>query len=84
MGFIVNVYKRGEREMKTIFALLIAGLTGCTSDFVYYLNGTEVYPDFELNSGPEFEWVEPLLFQHNLRICRTQPTCSVEQIFNRY
>ena len=63
--------------MKTIFALLIVVLVGCTnSELVYYFNGTEVYP--------EFEWVEPMIFQDNLRTCRVQPTCSVDQLFDRY
>jgi len=63
--------------MKTVLALLIVVLAGCTtSEIVYYLNGTPVYP--------EFEWVEPLIFQDNLNTCRHQPTCSVDQLFNRY
>ena len=72
--------------MKTIFALLIVVLVGCTSELVYYLNGTEVYPDFDLNSGPEFEWVEPLTFQHNLEICRRQSVCNPADLFgyNRF
>ena len=63
--------------MKTVFTLLIVIMTGCTSaDLKYYFNGVPVYP--------EFEWVEPLIFQENLRRCRQQATCSVDQIFNRY
>ena len=63
--------------MKTVFALLIVVLSGCTtSELVYHLNGTPVYP--------EFEWVEPLIFQDNLNTCRHQATCSVDQLFNRY
>jgi hypothetical protein len=63
--------------MKTVFALLTVALTGCsTSDLVYYINDVPIYP--------EFEWVEPLIFQDNLNTCRHQPTCSVDQLFNRY
>ena len=63
--------------MKTVFALLTVVLTGCTaSDLVYYINDVPIYP--------EFEWVEPLIFQDNLNTCRRQPTCSVDQIFDRY
>ena len=62
--------------MKTVFALLIVALTGCTaSDLVYYLNDVPIYP--------EFEWVEPLIFEQNFEDCRRQPTCSVDQIFKR-
>ena len=42
--------------MKTVFALLTVVLTGCTaSDLEYYINDVPIYP--------EFEWVEPLIFQ---------------------
>lgn len=29
----------------------------------------------------EFEWVEPLEFQHRLMICREADTCSADQLF---
>ena len=55
-------------------ALLI---TGCNAnELSYYINDVRVYP--------EFEWVEPLVFQQNLEDCRRQTTCSADQIFNRY
>ena len=55
-------------------ALLI---TGCNAnELSYYLNDVPIYP--------EFEWVEPWVFQQNLEDCRRQPTCSADQIFNRY
>ena len=63
--------------MKTVFALLTVALIGCsTSDLIYYINDVPIYP--------EFEWVEPWVFQQNLEDCRRQPTCSADQIFNRY
>jgi hypothetical protein len=62
--------------MKTVFALLIVALTGCNAnELSYYINDVPIYP--------EFEWVEPLIFEQNFEDCRRQPTCSVDQIFKR-
>jgi hypothetical protein len=60
--------------MKTVFALLIVALTGCNAnELSYYINDVPVYP--------EFEWVEPFEFQNKLRVCRSQDTCSADQLF---
>jgi hypothetical protein len=29
----------------------------------------------------EFDWVEPVIFQHNLMICRQQDVCLAENLF---
>ena len=29
----------------------------------------------------EFEWVEPVIFQHNLMICRQSDVCLAETLF---
>jgi hypothetical protein len=57
--------------MKIIFTLLLILLAGCSvSDFIYYFNGVSVYP--------EFEWIEPPIFQNNLKSCGQQLNCSVD------
>jgi len=30
----------------------------------------------------EFDWVEPVIFQHDLRACRTQHICTAEELFD--
>jgi len=30
----------------------------------------------------EFEWVEPLIFQHNLQVCRSADVCKAEDLFD--
>lgn len=30
---------------------------------------------------PEFEWVEPMIFENNLLICRNQDVCLAENLF---
>ena len=60
--------------IKIIFTLFLILLAGCSaSDFVYYFNGVPVYP--------EFEWVEPPVFQNNLKSCGQQLNCSVDLFF---
>ena len=49
-----------------IFALT---LVSCTTSSSYY-------------EHPPMEWVEPLIFEHNLRTCRSQDTCRAESLFN--
>ena len=54
------------------FIILGVLLVGCTqSDLLKY----------DLLE-PEFEWVEPLIFQHNLQICRSNDVCRAEDLFN--
>ena len=48
----------------------VAFLVGCSSTPAYYTD------------APEFEWVEPIIFQHNLDICRSSDTCRAETLFN--
>jgi len=38
-------------------------------------------PDLLTMPTLEFEWVEPLEFQNKLRVCRSQDTCSADQLF---
>ena len=33
-------------------------------------------------SGPEFEWVEPQIFQQNLEVCRRQVYCNAADLFD--
>ena len=48
---------------------LMAFLVGCSSTPTSY------------RETLEFEWVEPIIFQHDLRICRSLDTCRVETLF---
>jgi len=52
--------------------VLILLLSGC-SGVKYYFNSVPIYP--------EFEWVNPIIFQDNLNRCRHNVTCSVNDIF---
>jgi hypothetical protein len=54
----------------TRYLLMAVLLVSCSSAGEYYLD------------QPEFEWVEPLIFQDNLLRCRSQDTCSVDELFN--
>ncbi len=53
------------------FIILGVLLVGCTQSELLYTV-----------LEPEFEWVEPLIFQHNLQICRSQDVCRAEDLFN--
>jgi|2_EtaG_2_1085320.scaffolds.fasta_scaffold71627_2 hypothetical protein len=53
--------------MKIIF-IMAAFLVGCTTPIVYY--------------DQEFEWVEPLIFQHNLDRCRARDVCNAAELFD--
>ena len=58
----------------TRYLLIVAFLVGCsTTDYVpfYYDQGL-----------PRFEWVEPLIFEHNLAICRSADVCRAETLFD--
>ena len=55
--------------MTRLFALT-AFLVGCSSTPASY------------RQVLEFEWVEPIIFQHNLDICRSNDTCRAETLFN--
>ena len=57
--------------MTRLFAMM-AFLVGCSS--------TPAGSRF-LGEPPEFEWVEPVIFQHNLEICRSSDTCRAETLF---
>ena len=47
--------------------LIMLVLQACTTDFY---------------SGPEFEWVDPDIFQQNLEVCRTQVYCNAADLFD--
>ena len=53
--------------MKKLIPLLL--LVGCTSTHYYE-------PDLQ-----QFDWVEPLIFEHNLKTCRAQDYCRAETLF---
>jgi hypothetical protein len=62
----------------TRYLLIVAFLVGCsTTDYIpfYYDQGL-----------PRFEWVEPLVFQHNLELCRSRDVCNAADLFgyNRF
>jgi hypothetical protein len=62
----------------TRYLLIVAFLVGCsTTDYIpfYYDQGL-----------PRFEWVEPLVFQHNLETCRRADVCNAADLFgyNRF
>jgi len=63
--------------MKTRYAILMLVLAGCNG-IVDYSAGYENYAV----TGPQFEWVEPVIFQQNLERCRTQTYCRAETIFD--
>ena len=52
---------------KILFGVVI--LTGCNSTHYYE-------PDLQ-----QFDWVEPLIFEHNLKACRAQEYCRAETLF---
>ena len=52
-------------------------LIGCTTP------ANEFEPiNIHYMDGPNFEWVEPIVFQHNMKICRSQPVCRAEDLFD--
>ena len=55
--------------MKARYLLMVTLLAGCTNQPYFF-------------EGPEFEWVEPIIFQHNLNICRSLDTCRAETLFD--
>ena len=58
----------------TRYLLIVAFLVGC---------GTTDYVPFYYDQGlPRFEWVEPLIFEHNLAICRSADVCRAETLFD--
>ena len=52
-------------------------LAGCnfSEDYWYTLGDYDLY-------GPQFEWVEPVIFQQNLERCRTQTYCTADKLFD--
>ena len=56
------------RTLTFITWMLLA--QGCSNKINYY------EPD-----ALQFDWVEPLQFQHNLRDCRVQDYCRAETLF---
>ncbi len=53
----------------TRYLLMAVLLVSCNSAGEYYLD------------QPEFEWVEPVIFNYDLIRCRSQDTCSVDELF---
>lgn len=60
--------------MKTRYAILMLALAGC--------NGIVDYSYDRSITGPQFEWVEPLIFQQNLEQCRREIYCRAETLFD--
>jgi len=58
------------------YALLMVFLVGCSTGQVRDL------PYWYEDGMPHFEWVEPLVFQHNLQICRSNNVCRAETLFD--
>ena len=62
--------------MNTKYLLMVALLVGCSTGQVRDL------PYWYEDGLPRFEWVEPLIFQHNLAICRSADVCRAETLFD--
>ena len=65
--------------MKYVQIAMILSLVGCT--------GTINSVPYTWEDGlPHFEWVEPLVFQHNLEQCRARDVCNAADLFgnNRF
>jgi hypothetical protein len=69
--------------MRTSLIVSIIGLTlmGCQQIAQTDLFDPMSIPDLLTMPTLEFEWVEPLEFQNKLRVCRSQDTCSADQLF---
>ncbi len=67
---------RGKTMKKTFMFLILAVGIGCTGTL------NEVPYTWE-RGVPEFEWVEPLIFEHNLQICRSADVCRAESLFEK-
>jgi|21_taG_2_1085346.scaffolds.fasta_scaffold00415_37 hypothetical protein len=62
--------------MKKLLLIVLVTLTSCS---------TVEYRDLPIEVSFEFSnRVNQGLFQHNLRDCRVQPQCSVDQLFDRW
>jgi len=58
----------------TRYLLMITFLVGCST--------TDYVPYWYEEGMPRFEWVEPVVFQHNLEICRRNNVCRAETLFD--
>jgi hypothetical protein len=65
--------------MKARLLLMSVLLVGCSNS---YTSGT-AFDGNLIFDGPEFEWVNPPVFQSNLRICRTLEYCRAETLFDK-
>ena len=63
--------------MRTRYVIFMLFLAGCnfSEDYWYTLGDYDLY-------GPQFEWVEPVIFQQNLERCRTQTYCTADKLFD--
>ena len=64
--------------MKARLLLMSVLLVGCSNSYT----GT-AFDGNLIFDGPEFEWVNPPVFQSNLRICRTLEYCRAETLFDK-
>ena len=62
----------------TRYLLIVAFLVSCST--------TDYVPYWYEEGLPRFEWVEPLVFQHNLEMCRSRDVCNAADLFgyNRF
>jgi|TARA_B100001105_G_scaffold168523_1_gene135658 hypothetical protein len=64
--------------MKYVQIAMILALVGCAAP--------SQLPFYYDQGMPHFEWVEPLVFQHNLETCRRADVCNAADLFgyNRF